>query len=95
LSKSGVKTSSQIFKLLNNMLDPHIQIVNGYEFWMIHVSGGIFNMGSIEDDDEADEYEKPQHKVSVSDFHIGKFPVTQALWKAVMNKENPSNFQGD
>ncbi|MFN0036384.1 MAG: formylglycine-generating enzyme family protein, partial [Saprospiraceae bacterium] len=39
--------------------------------------------------------ERPQHEVTVAGFHIGKFPVTQALWKAVMKGENPSTFPGD
>ncbi|MEI6412143.1 MAG: formylglycine-generating enzyme family protein, partial [Bacteroidota bacterium] len=38
---------------------------------------------------------RPVHNVTVSDFYISQFPVTQALWKAVMKGKNPSNFQGD
>ncbi len=75
------------------MTDPFKQIVNGHEFWMLPVEGGAFNMG----DEHGDLTEacRPVHKVTVSDFYIGKYPVTQALWKAVMNGENPSRFQGD
>ncbi len=65
------------------------------EFWMLRVEGGTFLMGSAKDDSEGDEDERPQHEVAVADFYIGKFSVTQALWKAVMNGENPSRFQGD
>ena len=57
-------------------------------FEMILVEGGIFEMGS--NDEEA---EKPIHKVRVSSFWMGKFAVTQALWTYVM-KENPSDFKG-
>ena len=77
------------------MTDLHKEIVKGYEFWMIPVEGGIFDMGSPDNDTEASSDEKPQHRVMVSDFYIGKYPVTQGLWKAVMNGENPSNFKGD
>lgn len=45
-------------------------------------------------DEEAYDEEKPIHEVTLSSFYIGKFPVTQALWKAVMN-DNPSSFKGD
>ena len=38
--------------------------------------------------------EKPTHSVTVSDFYIGKYEVTQAQWKAVMGS-NPSEFKGD
>lgn len=60
---------------------------------MIYVEGGSFMMGS--DDDDAYEHEKPIHKVKLNSFFIGKYPVTQALHKHVMNGESPSRFKGD
>ncbi len=39
--------------------------------------------------------ESPQHLVEVPRFFMGKSPITQAQWLAVMGGENPSNFQGD
>ena len=39
--------------------------------------------------------EKPAHQVTLTnDYYIGKYEVTQALWKAVMGY-NPSAFKGD
>ena len=66
--------------------------VNGVSFEMVEVKGGTFTMGS--DDSDAYSWEKPMHRVTVSDFMIGKFEVTQKLWKAVMGS-NPSRFKGD
>jgi formylglycine-generating enzyme required for sulfatase activity len=66
--------------------------VNGVSFDMIAVKGGTFTMGST--DQYADSDEKIIHNVTVSDFMIGKFEVTQKLWKAVMGS-NPSYFKGD
>ncbi len=63
-------------------------------FDLILVEGGAFQMGSK--DEEAFEDEQLVHQVQVPDFYLGKYPVTQALWKAVMGGDNnPSNFQGD
>ncbi|MEF2644124.1 MAG: SUMF1/EgtB/PvdO family nonheme iron enzyme, partial [Paramuribaculum sp.] len=62
------------------------------EIEMIRVEGGSFSMGS--DDSDAGSDEKPVHSVSVSSFSIGKYEVTQKLWKAVMGS-NPSHFKGD
>ncbi|MFN0112470.1 MAG: SUMF1/EgtB/PvdO family nonheme iron enzyme [Blastocatellia bacterium] len=62
---------------------------NGIKLEMIAIPGGSFQMGSNDSDRE-----KPIHRVTLSPFHIGKFQVTQAQWKAVM-KANPSNFKGD
>ncbi len=56
---------------------------------MVFVQGGRFRMGS-KDIWNA----KPVHEVELDDFYIGKYPVTQAQWKAVMG-ENPSSFKGD
>ena len=49
-------------------------------------------MGSAEEDAFGDE--QPVHEVKLNSFYIGKYPVTQALWTAVM-KDNPSFFTGD
>lgn len=65
--------------------------VNGVDFTMVYVEGGTFMMGS-ENSDKKDE--KPVHKVTLSDYYIGKTEVTQGLWKAVMGN-NPSYFKGD
>jgi len=62
---------------------------------MIPIEGDTFLMGSPKDDKDAFDSEKPQHSVTVSSYYIGQFPVTQALWKAIMKGENPSQFQGD
>ena len=57
---------------------------------MIKVQGGTFMMGS----ENGRNNEKPIHQVTLSDFYIAKYPVTQALWKAIMGN-NPSHFKGD
>lgn len=59
---------------------------------MVYVSGGTFMMGA--DDNDAYSDEKPVHSVTLSSFQIGKYEVTQRLWKAVMGT-NPSGFKGD
>ncbi len=62
-------------------------------FEMILVQGGAFDMGANEGDPDAWDREKPRHKVEQDTFYIGKYPVTQALWTAVMG-DNPSRFKG-
>jgi len=60
------------------------------EIEMVYVRGGTFQMGS--NNGESDE--KPVHSVTLSGYYIGKYEVTQKLWKAVMGN-NPSRFKGD
>lgn len=65
----------------------------GMEF--VRIKAGFFTMGSDENlDKEAGDYEKPQHRVTISqDFYLGKYAVTQDEWEAVMGS-NPSEFKG-
>ena len=57
---------------------------------MVKVEGGDFMMGSSENADN----EGPVHKVTLSSFCIGRFPVTQRIWNAVMGY-NPSDQIND
>ena len=62
---------------------------------MVVVAGGTFEMGGIETYGEQcypDEF--PKHTVTVDDYYIGQFEVTQELYKFVMGY-NPSHFVGD
>ncbi len=62
---------------------------------MILVKGGTFTMGATsEQGEDFFEDEKPVHEVTLSDFYIGKFLVTQEEWIDVM-RSNPSYFKGD
>jgi formylglycine-generating enzyme required for sulfatase activity len=64
------------------------------EIEMVYVTGGSFLMGSPENEPGRYKDEGPQHRVTVQDFYIGKYEVTQAQWRAVMGT-NPSSFKGD
>ena len=68
--------------------------VNGVTFEMVAVKGGTFTMGATsEQGSDAESDEKPTHSVTLSDYYIGEFEVTQELWEAVMGS-NPSSFNG-
>ncbi|MCD4818902.1 MAG: SUMF1/EgtB/PvdO family nonheme iron enzyme [Candidatus Cloacimonetes bacterium] len=56
---------------------------------MVFVQGGTFQMGGEDFDDE-----KPIHSVTLDDFFIGKYPVTQKEWQDLMGN-NPSSSKGD
>ncbi len=62
---------------------------------MVYVAGGTFTMGATsEQGSDVYSNESPTHSVTLSNFSIGKYEVTQAEWQAVMGS-NPSNFTGD
>jgi formylglycine-generating enzyme required for sulfatase activity len=50
---------------------------------MVLIPGGSFLMGSPEDELERSDNESPQHSVTIQPFCMGKYPVTQAQWRAV------------
>ena len=82
---------------------------------MVLVPEGNFLMGSPESEKGRDVYggfedslqsvnvEGPQHQVTLPAFFMGKYPITQAQWKAVVAmpqvhrelKASPSHFEGD
>ncbi len=74
---------------------------NGITLQMVAIPGGKFMMGSPEG--EGYDEERPQHEVTVQPFFMGKYPVTQAQWKAVaalprIDRDldpDPSSFKGD
>ncbi|MDX2250620.1 MAG: SUMF1/EgtB/PvdO family nonheme iron enzyme [Bacteroidia bacterium] len=55
--------------------------INNFTLEMIEVPGGSFRMDK-------------NYKVTLSHYLIGKYPVTQELWLALM-PENPSEFKGN
>ncbi len=59
----------------------------------ILISGGTFQMGSPESEAWRVE-DETAHTVTVSDFYISRYEVTQAEYQAIMG-ENPSAFSGD
>jgi len=84
---------------------------NGVQLEMTLIPAGEFLMGSPEDEPEPQDEESPQHRVSVPQFFLGTYPVTQAQWRALANlpkyerdpstrlraslNPNPSRFSGD
>ena len=68
--------------------------VKGVSFEMVAVKGGTFTMGCTSEQGGDCDNDETSHRVTLSDYHIGKFAVTQRLWEAVMGS-NPSYFNGD
>ena len=69
---------------------------------MVAIPGGSYLMGSPDTEVERFDAEGPQHTVTIAPFFIGKYPVTQAQWRAVASfpqidkplELDPSRFKG-
>jgi formylglycine-generating enzyme required for sulfatase activity len=66
---------------------------NGVTLEMAAIPGGTFMMGSPENEEGRWDRESPQHQVTVPSFFMGKYPLTQAQYQAIMGN-NPSRFKG-
>lgn len=87
-TKSNVETTNP--KPAKTERDP--LFTDPFQGLMIRIPGGSFEMGDTLN--EGIEEPKPVHKVTLPDFCLSQYPVTQGQWMAVMG-ENPSHFKGD
>ena len=72
-----------------------IPVKDGISIDMVRVEAGTFTMGATPEMENPLDDEKPAHQVTLTnDYYIGKYEVTQALWKAVMGN-NPSYSKGN
>lgn len=89
LSNSAQQVQSHVAQTSTNSLV--VQVKDGVSIEMVRVEAGTFMMGI--DDGFLDG--QNVHQVTLTNnYYIGKYEVTQALWKAVMGKK-PSKFKGD
>jgi formylglycine-generating enzyme required for sulfatase activity len=71
-----------------------VDLGKGIKLEMVLIPAGEFMMGSPDSDKDAQDGEKPQHRVRITrPFYLGKYLVTQEQWEAVMGN-NPSIFKG-
>jgi formylglycine-generating enzyme required for sulfatase activity/uncharacterized caspase-like protein len=69
---------------------------------MVKIPAGKFMMGSPSNELERESDEGPVHSVTVPEFWMGQFEVTQAQWRqvaampkvSIILNEDPSNFKG-
>ncbi len=75
---------------------------NGVVIDMVKIPGGTFLMGSPKNELKRRESESPQHSVTIQDFFMEKYTVTQAQWAVVAAFDkvkidlnpDPSHFKG-
>lgn len=89
---SGIEEMEKYDETMKNI---QIPVKNGITIDMVRVKSGRLVMGATREMGSRFNSEIPRHEVAITEnFYIGKYEVTQALWKAVMGT-NPSFFKGD
>lgn len=72
---------------------PPATVDNSLGMRLVLIPAGEFSMGSPDSDSDADELEKPQHRVKIArPFYLGVCEVTQAEYQRVKGGQNPSTF---
>ncbi|AEE48288.1 SUMF1/EgtB/PvdO family nonheme iron enzyme [Haliscomenobacter hydrossis] len=70
-----------------------VNVPQADEYGLVLVKGGTFTMGcTSEQGSDCYDDEKTTHRVILSDFHIGKYEVTQAQWRKVMGSDPPNLY---
>ncbi|WP_434687774.1 caspase, EACC1-associated type [Pseudanabaena minima] len=82
-----VVTPTEVEKTQKESNDLVWDLPNGVKLELVDIPAGSFLMGSDDYDDE-----KPIHKVTLKAFKMGKYPITQKQYLAVMGN-NPSHSQ--
>jgi formylglycine-generating enzyme required for sulfatase activity len=70
------------------------ELSNGIDLEVVKIPGGEFLMGSRESDKSSIDNERPIHKVNIGNIYMGRYPITQEQYKALMGN-NPSHFKGE
>ncbi|MFP4007156.1 MAG: SUMF1/EgtB/PvdO family nonheme iron enzyme [Spirulinaceae cyanobacterium] len=80
-----------------------LDLGKGISLDMVYIPGGTFIMGAPKSEKGSQDNERPQHKVTVQPFWMGKYAITQKQWRQLTNlpklqrdlEPNPSRFKGD
>jgi formylglycine-generating enzyme required for sulfatase activity len=84
----------QTAQALGVSIDKAIDLGAGVRMEFVLIPAGEFDMGSPSSEQNRSGDEGPVHRVKISKpFYMGKFPVTQEQYKAIIGK-NPSDFSG-
>ncbi|MGL5083151.1 MAG: SUMF1/EgtB/PvdO family nonheme iron enzyme [Microcoleaceae cyanobacterium] len=95
------KITNRQQKQVRNLIE---DLGNGVSLDMVEIPGGRFLMGSPKNEPDRRENEGPQHEVTVPAFLMGRYPITQAQWRAIVTQvpkiqrdlePDPSRFKGD
>jgi formylglycine-generating enzyme required for sulfatase activity len=89
-----IKTELSLFR---------VSLGDNLDLEMVRIPSGKFMMGSPDDEIDRFSNESPQHRVMVPEFFVGKYPITQAQWRAIAQQPpvarelnpDPSSFKGD
>ncbi|AOX03265.1 sulfatase-modifying factor domain-containing protein [Moorena producens PAL-8-15-08-1] len=81
MPKLAIKRPKQTFR-------GYREYINGIPLEMVLIPHGTFIMGAPESEEGSRDNERPQHHVTISSFLMGRYPITQAQWKAIASRSD-------
>jgi formylglycine-generating enzyme required for sulfatase activity len=98
-----VDSSANMIERRKGQAQAYCEDIDGVGLEMVLIPPGTFQMGSPATEQEREDNEGPQHQVTVPQFYMGRYEVTQAQWRAVASLPKvkialnpyPSKFTGD
>jgi formylglycine-generating enzyme required for sulfatase activity/AAA+ ATPase superfamily predicted ATPase len=88
-SQGDISQALDYYETAHKLYADRLQFIDNMNF--VPIRGGTFTMGH----DGGRPDEQPAHNVSVGDFHISKFEVTNAQYAAFLNSESVGAQQVD
>ena len=96
-TKIAIKRHQKSAQYFREELSEHVNMK------MMLILGGEFTMGAPKTELDSEASERPQHKVTIPTFFMGKYPITQEQWQIVAEFPqitrkldlDPSEFKGD
>jgi formylglycine-generating enzyme required for sulfatase activity len=86
IARNKIKTLAQSTNL------PITTITDSLNIQLVLIKGGTFNMGCTSEQKDCADDEKPVHQVTLSNYYLSPYEVTQKQWRLVMGY-NPSGFK--
>jgi formylglycine-generating enzyme required for sulfatase activity len=77
--------NAKINEVSNLPKNIEFKLSEGVTMEFVPILAGVFQMGG-----DNDQREQPKHQVNIKQFWMGKYPVTQAQWDAIMTNNNSS-----
>ncbi len=76
-------------------IEPLLDVGDAVPLHMVLVPAGSFMMGSPEEEEERSSTEGPQQEVTVPQFFMGRYPITQAQYARIMETNPATEYDTD
>ncbi len=81
-------TKTPVIKRQKQKFRGYREYIGDVPLEMVLIPNGTFTMGAPESEERSYDDERPQHNVTISEFLMGRYPITQEQWRAIASRTN-------